>query len=72
MSIRYLERLNENEKIEEKLSEFYQKVDFDHVGIVGHSQGGVGVINAITDTHHKKIYKAAVALSPTNKELAHN
>lgn len=72
MSLRYLKRLNENEKIEEKPSEFYQKVDFDHVGIVGHSQGGVGVINAITDTDHKNIYKAAVALSPTNKELAHN
>lgn len=30
------------------------------------------MINAITDTNHKNIYKAAVALSPTNKELAHN
>lgn len=72
MSIRYLERWNENEKIEDSESIFYQKVDFDRVGIVGHSQGGVGVINAITDTKHKNIYKAAVSLSPTNKELAHN
>ena len=72
MSIRYLERWNENETIEDTASIFYQKVDFENVGIVGHSQGGVGVINAITDTRHKDIYKAAVALSPTNKELAHN
>lgn len=72
MSIRYLERMNENQKIEDTESIFYQKVDFDNVGIVGHSQGGVGVINAITDTKHKDIYKTAVSLSPTNKTLAHN
>lgn len=72
MSIRYLQRWNENEKIEDAESMFYQKVDFDRVGIVGHSQGGVGVINAITDTTHKDIYKTAVSLSPTNQELAHN
>ena len=72
MSIRYLERMNENEKIEDTVSLFYQKVDFGNVGIVGHSQGGVGVINAITDTKHQDIYKTAVSLSPTNKTLAHN
>ena len=72
MSIRYLERWNDNEQIAGMTSVFYQKVDFDHVGIVGHSQGGVGVINAITDTKHKSVYKAAVSLSPTNKELAHD
>ena len=72
MSIRYLERMNENQKIEDTESIFYQKVDFDNVGIVGHSQGGVGVINAVTDTKHKDIYKTAVSLSPTNKTLAHN
>ena len=72
MCLRYLERWDDNEKIEDTISVFYQKVDFDNVGIVGHSQGGVGVINAITDTAHKDVYKAAVSLSPTNKELAHN
>lgn len=72
MSLRYLERMNENEQIEDKQSIFYQKIDFDNVGIVGHSQGGVGVINAITDTKHSSTYKTVVALSPTNKELAHN
>lgn len=72
MCLRYLERWNDHEKIEDTASLFYQKVDFNHVGVVGHSQGGVGVINAITDTTHKNVYKAAVALSPTNQELAHN
>lgn len=72
MCLRYLERWNDNKKIEDTTSIFYQKVDFDNVGVVGHSQGGVGVINAITDTAHKNTYKAAVSLSPTNKELAHN
>lgn len=72
MSIRHLQRLNDNEQIEEgKTNIFYQKVDFSNVGIVGHSQGGVGVLNAITAQAHKDVYKAAVSLSPTNKELAH-
>ncbi len=70
MSIRHLERLNEYVSEEGEKSIFYQKIDFDHVGIIGHSQGGVGVINAITNTDHKDIYKAAVALSPTNESLA--
>lgn len=70
MCLRYLERLDSME--EDKAYLFYQKVDFDNVGVVGHSQGGVGVMNAITDTAHKDFYKAAVSLSPTNKELAHN
>ena len=72
MCLRYLERWNDNEETEDTVSVFYQKVDFDNVGIVGHSQGGVGVINAITDTAHRNTYKAAVSLSPTNKDLAHN
>lgn len=73
MSVRHLQRLNDNEYIEEgKENIFYQKVDLSKVGIVGHSQGGVGVLNAVTAQPHRNIYKAAVSLSPTNKELAHN
>ncbi len=70
MCIRYLELLNEYVDDEGEPGIFYQKIDFDNVGIIGHSQGGVGVINAITNIDHKDIYKAAVALSPTNYELA--
>lgn len=72
MCMRHLLRLNENETINEKNNIFYGKIDFDNVGITGHSQGGVGVFNAITAQEHKDVYKAAVAISPTNKELAKN
>ena len=70
MCVVHLQELNENPIINDKDNVFYQKIDFEHVGVVGHSQGGVGVINAITNTEHKNTYKTAVALSPTNKELA--
>ena len=70
MCVVHLQRLNDNQVINGKENIFYQKIDFDQAGIIGHSQGGVGVINAITNTEHKNIYRTAVALSPTNKELA--
>lgn len=72
MCLRHLKRWNDNEKIGDTESIFYRKVDLENVGIVGHSQGGVGVINAVTTQAHKDVYKAAVSLSPTNKELANN
>lgn len=72
MCLRHLKRWNENEKIEDKDSIFFGKVDFDNVGAVGHSQGRVGVLNAITAQPHKHIFKTAVSLSPTNKTLANN
>lgn len=57
MSVRHLQRLNDNEQIEEgKENIFYQKIDLSNVGIVGHSQGGVGVLNAITAQPHKDTY----------------
>lgn len=73
MCIRYLERLNEMETIGDAQKEniFFHKIDLENVGIVGHSQGGVGVINAITTQQHSEKFKTAVSLSPTNKELAH-
>lgn len=72
MCIRYLVRLNESTQIEDKDNDFFGKIDFENVGIVGHSQGGVGVFNAITEQKHSSVFKAAVALSPTNKTLAEN
>lgn len=72
MCVRHLIRLNEIETVNNKDNPFRGKIDLDNVGITGHSQGGIGVINAITAQEHKDIYKAAVSLSPTNKELAHN
>lgn len=70
MCIRHLTRLNKNEMLDEKPNIFYHKIDLDNVGITGHSQGGVGVINAATTQLHGDTYKAAVILSPTNQELA--
>lgn len=72
MCVRHLIRLNEIEIVNDKDNPFRGKIDLNNVGITGHSQGGVGVINAITAQEHKESYKAAVSLSPTNKELAHN
>lgn len=72
MCVRHLIRLNEIETVNDKDNPFRGKIDLENVGITGHSQGGIGVINAITTQDHKDIFKAAVSLSPTNKELAHN
>lgn len=72
MCVRHLIRLNEIEIVNDKDNPFRGTIDLDNMGITGHSQGAVGVINAITAQEHKDIYKAAVSLSPTNKELAHN
>lgn len=42
---------------------FYEKIDIQNIGIAGHSQGGVGAINAVTaqenGTYHKTIYTAS-------------
>ncbi|RCX16407.1 chlorophyllase-like protein [Fontibacillus phaseoli] len=45
---------------------FYGKVDIDHIGIGGHSQGGVGAINAVTSQDHGNMYKALYAVSTTS------
>lgn len=67
MSLNYLLKCNADSS-----SIFYQKIDTDNIGSVGHSQGGVGAINAVTDTKHSEMYKTVVAESPTYTELAHN
>ena len=59
--------LNENENPD---SRFYQKVDTGHIGISGHSQGGVGVFNAINEQPHSGLYTCAVSLSPTQLDWA--
>ena len=51
-------------------SVFYQKVDTAHMGLSGHSQGGVGVFNAISEQPHGGLYTCAVSLSPTQEDLA--
>lgn len=44
MSVRYLALLNQYQE-EGKENVFYHKIDMDKIGITGHSQGGIGVIN---------------------------
>ncbi|MDO5410975.1 MAG: hypothetical protein Q4F21_11080 [Lachnospiraceae bacterium] len=64
MSVRMLEMLNGLEgKYMDKDNVLFGKVDVDNIGITGHSQGGYGVVNAITDQKHKDSYRAAVILS---------
>lgn len=71
MCASFLERLNTNkEALGNSPNVLYQKIDMENVGLSGHSQGGVGVINAATIQPHKGIYKAIFAASPTNMDLA--
>ena len=65
MSLNYLLKCNGSSE-----SIFYQKVDTDNIGAIGHSQGGVGAINTVTNTKHQDMYKTVVAESPANPELA--
>ena len=70
MCLRHLLRLNEVDIVNDKPNVFKGKIDFENIGISGHSQGGVGVFNAITSWEHSYMFKAAVAISPTNLALA--
>lgn len=58
------------EENEDPDSLFYQRADLEHIGISGHSQGGVGVFNAINEQEHRDLYTCAVSLSPTEWALA--
>ena len=58
------------EENEDPDSVFYQKVDTARLGISGHSQGGVGVFNAVSEQPHGGLYTCAVSLSPTQEDLA--
>lgn len=49
---------------------FYQKVDTDKIGVAGHSQGGVGAINAVTNFDNSHMYKSIYTASCTQLPLA--
>lgn len=51
---------------EDANSEFYKKIDTNHIGIAGHSQGGVAVYNAVTNQEHGSVYTAIYAASATS------
>ncbi|MCG5030003.1 hypothetical protein MAF45_00840 [Mesosutterella sp. OilRF-GAM-744-9] len=61
--------LAENER---KGSVFYRRVDRKAIGAFGHSQEGVGAINAVTVQPGRQLYKAAAIESPTGLPLARN
>ena len=52
-------------------SPLYNKIDFDNIGLIGHSQGGAGVFSALSIVETSDKYKTGVALSPTHEEMAH-
>lgn len=54
----------------DKNSAFCGKIDTDHIGIAGHSQGGVGAINAVTAQENGNLYKAIFAASTTSTLFA--
>lgn len=50
--------------------EIARMIDTDKIAVGGHSQGGIGTFNAITEYENGSLYQAAFALSPTNNDLA--
>ena len=65
MSLTHLLKLNEDSD-----SVFYRHVDTAKIGALGHSQGGVGTMNAATVQEHASLYKTIAAESPTAMDLA--
>lgn len=55
---------------EDSTSIFYKKVDDSNIGIAGHSQGGVGAINAVTNQENGNCYKTIYTASTTHIALA--
>ncbi len=60
-SLDYVLSLNED-----KNSILYNKIDTDNIGISGHSQGGVGAINAVNNWDNGNLYKAMYTASTTS------
>lgn len=60
-TIKFLIEENDN-----KDSVFYQKIDLDHIGIAGHSQGGPAVFNMVNNQEHGYMVKALYAASATS------
>ena len=51
-------------------SKFYGKIDFDNIGIGGHSQGGLGTINAVTAQDNGNLYKVMYAASAPTLQIS--
>ncbi len=71
MCIRYAIKMNEGTASEEQeWQTFVNRVDLEHIGVCGHSQGGVGALNAMTVMEHAQWITAGYIESPTSMELA--
>lgn len=55
---------------EDSTSIFYNKIDILNIGIAGHSQGGVGAINAVTSQENGNYYKTIYTASTPHIALA--
>ena len=64
-SLYYMLRLNDDRN-----SIFYRKIDTENIGVAGHSQGGVGAVNAVTAQENGDRYKAIYTASTTHAALA--
>ena len=51
-------------------SKFYGKIDVDYIGIGGHSQGGLGAINAVTAHDNGSRYKVMYAASAPTLQIS--
>ena len=69
LSIRYL-LFKDSYSSNEDESPLKGHIDFDNIGVTGHSQGGIGVINGITIHPHSDMIKAVVMLSSTETDMA--
>lgn len=63
-SLDYIIALNEDRN-----SIFYKKINTDAIGIAGHSQGGVGAINASTNFENSGLFKSIYTASTPHHEL---
>lgn len=71
MCLRLAIKLNEQEQFADwESNPFLGKFDLEHIGVSGHSQGGVGAINTATDIKHASMIKAVFAASPPVPDLA--
>lgn len=71
MCVRFLKKVNETEVLDGwDDNPFYGHVDMDRIGVSGHSQGGVGVINAATENKNSSLIKTIFAASPASLDLA--
>lgn len=69
LSIRYL-KFADSYQDDKNSNPIKGHINFDNIGITGHSQGGIGVINGITIHPDSNMFKAAVILSSTETDAA--